>query len=180
MDKILFIVAIALLYSSSSMAADEDRAANRFQNNLITFYEDGYDEKTPISWAGNFGQLTNLNLTTEEKLINLPEEKFINVSPDRKRSDMGTHIGPGVAPLFGTHGVLRTSGKQDGSSYVALGFNLDEWVRDESDTSYSWDENDLSFGFGVNNSSFKIEYMMYVNEENYDISAISLGYISAF
>ena len=172
MDKILFIVAIALLYSSSSMAADEDQAANRSQNNLITFYEDGYDEKTPISWEGNFGQLTNLNLTTEEKSI--------NISPDRNRSDMETHIGPGVAPLFGTHGVLRTNGKPDGSSYVALGFNLDEWVRDESDTSYSWDENDLSFGFGVNNSSFKIEYMMYVNEENYDISAISLGYISAF
>ena len=172
MDRILFIVAIALLYSSSSMAADEDQAANRSQNNLITFYEDGYDEKTPISWEGNFGQLTNLNLTTEEKSI--------NISSDRNRSDMETHIGPGVAPLFGTHGVLRTNGKQDGSSYVALGFNLDEWVRDESDTSYSWDENDLSLGFGVNNSSFKVEYMMYVNEENYDISAISLGYISAF
>ena len=180
MDRTLFIVAIALLYSSSSMAAEEDRAANGFQNNLTTFYEDGYDEKTPISWEDNFGQFTNLNLTTEEKSINLPDEKLINISPDRNRSDMGTHIGQGVVPLFGTHGVLRTSGKQDGSSYVALGVNLDDLVREDYDTSYSWDENDLSFGFGINNSSFKIEYMMFVNEENYDISAISLGYISEF
>ena len=172
MDRILFIAAIALLYSSSSLAADEDRAVYRFHNNLITYSEDGYDEKKPISWVGKYGQLTNLNLT--------PEEKSINVLLDRNRSDMETHIGPGVAPLFGTYGVLRTSGEQDGSSYVALGFNLDELARDEADTSYSWDDSDLSFGFGVNNSSFKIEYMMYVNEENYDISAISLGYISAF
>ena len=172
MDRILFIAAIAFLYSSSSLAADEDRAVYRFHNNLITYSEDGYDEKKPISWVGKYGQLTNLNLT--------PEEKSINVLLDRNRSDMETHIGPGVAPLFGTYGVLSTSGEQDGSSYVALGFNFDELIRDEADTSYSWDDSDLSFGFGVNNSSFKIEYMMYVNEENYDISAISLGYISAF
>ena len=81
---------------------------------------------------------------------------------------------------LGTHGVIRTSGEQDGSSYVALGVNLDELTRDNADTSYSWGDSDLSFGFGVNNSSFKIEYMMHVNEENYDISAISLGYTSAF
>ena len=172
MDRILFIVAIALLYSSSSMAADEDQAANRFQNNLITYSEDGYDEKKPISWVDESGQLTNSNLTTEEKSI--------NVLLDRNRNDMGTQFGPGVALLFGTHGVLRTSGEQDGSSYVALGINLDELTRDEADTSYRWSDRDLSFGFGVNNSSSKIEYMMYVNEENYDISAISLGYISAF
>jgi hypothetical protein len=172
MDRILFIVAIALFYSSSPMAADEDQAAYRFQNNLITYSEDGYDEKQPIPWVGKSGQRTNLNLTTEEKSI--------NVLLDRNRSDMGTHIGPGVAPLFGTHGVLRTSGEQDGSSYVALGINLDELTRDEADTSYRWSDRDLSFGFGVNNSSSKIEYMMHVSEESYDISAISLGYISEF
>ena len=172
MDRILIIVAIALLYSSSSLAADEHRAANGFQNNLITNYEDGYDEKKPISSIGELGPLTNSNLTTEEKSI--------NVSLDRNRSDKGTYVGPAIASLFGTHGVLRTSGERDRSSYVALGINLDEMTRDEADTSYRWSDRDLSFGFGVNNSSFKIEYMMYVNEENYDISAISLGYISEF
>jgi hypothetical protein len=172
MDRILFIVAIALLYSSSSLAADEDRAANRFLNNLITYHEDGYDEKKPISWVGKYEQLTNVNLITEEKSM--------NDSLDRNRSDMETYIDSGVAPLFGTYSVFRTSGEQDGSSYVALGFNLDELTRDEGDTSYSRDDSDLSFGFGVNNSSFNIEYMMYVNEENYEISAISLGFISAF
>jgi hypothetical protein len=172
MDRILFIVAITLLYSSSSLAADEDQAANRFGNNLITNYADGHDEIKPIPSVDQYGQLTNLNLTTEAKSI--------IVSMDRNKSNMETHIGPAIVPLFGTYGVFRTSGEQDGSSYVALGFNFDELTRDEADTSYSWDDSDLSFGFGVNNSSFKIEYMMHVNEENYDISAISLGYISAF
>ena len=162
------------------MAADENRGANKFQNNLNTYYEDGYDDNKPISWVGEFGQLKNFNLTTEEKSINVSEVKLIKVSPARNRSDMEKHIGPGVAPLFGTYGVLRTSGKQDGSSYLALGFNLDELTRDEADTSYSWDDSDISFGFGAINSSSNIEYMMHVNEENYEISAISLGYISTF
>jgi hypothetical protein len=172
MDRILFVAVIAFLYSSSSMAADEARVTNRIQNNLITYHEDGYDEKKPISWAGKYEQLTNVNLTTEEKSI--------NDSPDRNRSDMETYIGPEVSPLFGTYSVFRTCGKQDGSSYLALGFNFDESTRDEAETSYNSDERDLSFGFGVNNSSFNIEYMMYVNEENYEITAISLGLISAF
>ena len=172
MDRILFIAAIALLYSSSSLAADEDRAVNRFHSNLISYSEDGYNEKKPVSRVGKYKQLTNLNLT--------PETKSINVSLDRNRSDMETHIGPGVAPLFGTYGVLRTSGRQDGSSYLALGFNLDELTRDEADTSYSSRDSDISFGFGANNSSSNIEYMMHLNEENYEISAISLGYISTF
>jgi hypothetical protein len=172
MDRILFVAVIAFLYSSSSMAADEARVTNRIQNNLITYHEDGYDEKKPISWAGKYEQLTNVNLTTEEKSI--------NDSADRNRSDMETYIGPEVSPLFGTYSVFRTSGKQDGSSYLALGFNFDELTQDEAETSYNSDERDLSFGFGVNNSSFNIEYMMYVNEEKREITAISLGFISAF
>jgi hypothetical protein len=172
MDRILFVAVIAFLYSSSSMAADEARVTNRIQNNLITYHEDGYDEKKPISWAGKYEQLTNVNLTTEEKSI--------NDSADRNRSDMETYIGPEVSPLFGTYSVFRTRGKQDGSSYLALGFNFDESTRDEAETSYNSDERDLSFGFGVNNSSFNIEYMMYVNEEKREITAISLGFISAF
>jgi hypothetical protein len=177
MDRILFIVALALLYSSPSLAADEDRAGNEFQNNLVIYNKDGSDEKNTLLRVGKHGQLTNLNLTAAEKTT---EEKWINDSLDRNRSAMKTYIGPGVAPLYGTYSVLRTNGKQDGSSYVAFGFNLDELIGDETDTSYSSNNNDLSFGFGVNNTLFNIEYMMYVNEENYQISAISLGYISEF
>jgi hypothetical protein len=53
-------------------------------------------------------------------------------------------------------------------------------TKDEADTSYSSNDSDLSFGFGIDNKLFNIEYMMYVDEGNYEISAISLGYISEF
>ena len=172
MDRILFIVAIALLYSSSSLAADGGRASNGFPNNLISYHKDGSNEKKANLWVDKYGQHTNEKLTTGEKLI--------NDSLDLDRGFMETYIGPGVAPLFGTYSVLRTSGKQDGASYVALGFNLDELTQDEANTSYSSNDSDLSFGFGIKNTLSNIEYMMHVDEENYEISAISLGYISEF
>lgn len=172
MDKILFILAIALLYSSSSLAADEGRATDGFQHNLITNHKDGSNEKKPTFWLGRYAQFTSLNLTTKEELI--------NNALARNRRTMESYIGPGVTPLFGTYSIVRTNGKQDGSAYVALGFNLDELTRDEADTSYSSNDRDLSLGFGVNNTFSNIEYMMYVNEDNYEISAISLGYISKF
>jgi hypothetical protein len=171
MDRILFIVGIVLLYSSPSLAVDEGQVAYGFPNNLLTYHQDGINEKKPIPWEGKYGQLTK-NLTTGGNLI--------DDSLDRYRSSSETSIGPRIAPLFGTYSVLRTSGKQNGSSYVALGLNLDELTKDEADTSYSSNDSDLSFGFGIDNKLFNIEYMMYVDEGNYEISAISLGYISEF
>jgi len=172
MDRILFLSAIALFYSSFAVTADDARNANRSQNNLINFHQDRYDEMKPGFWAGKYDQPATVNLPTQGILI--------EDSPDRSRSYMETYIGPGVSPLFGTYSVFRTSGKQDGSSYVAFGFNFDELIRDEAEASYSSDESDLSVGFGVDNSSFNIEYMIYMNDENYEISAVSLGFNSAF
>jgi hypothetical protein len=172
MERILLVVAIAFLYSSASLAADEDRASGGFQYTLVNYHEDVFDGATPTVWVGKYGQLTNENVTIEEKSL--------NDSQDRIRSVLGTSIGLGIAPFYGTYGVFRTSTNLDKSTYVAVGFILDELTMDEADTSDSWDDSGFSYGFGISNSSFNIEYMMSVDEENYDISAISLGFISEF
>ncbi len=172
MDRILVAATVALLYSTSALAADDARTTNRIQQNLITYQEDGYGEMKPVFQTGKFEQLTKTNLMTDENTI--------SESPVPNRSSLATNIRPGVSPLFGTYNVFRTNGNQDGSSYVTLGFNFDELTGDEAETSFDNDESDLSFGFGIDNSSFNIEYLIYVNEENYEPSAISLGFVSAF
>jgi hypothetical protein len=172
MERILLVVAIAFLYSSASLAADEDRATGGFRYTLVNYHEGVFDGAKPTAWVGKYGQLTNENVTIEEKsLID---------SQDRIRSVLGTSIGLGVAPFYGTYGVFRTSTNLDKSTYVAVGFILDELTMDEAGTSDSWDDSGFSYGFGISNSSFNIEYMMSVDEENFDVSAISLGFISEF
>jgi len=42
------------------------------------------------------------------------------------------------------------------------------------------DDSGLSYGFGVDIKSFNIEYMLYLDEDFYEVSAISFGYNSYF
>jgi len=165
-------VAIALLYSSPSLAADKDQTSGGFQHILVNYHEDGFDGAKQTAWVGKYGQLTNENVVIKERSV--------DDSLDRIRSALGTNIGQGIAPLFGTYGVFRTSSNNDESTYFALGFILDELTMDEAGSAAGGDDKGLSYGFGIDNSSFSIEYMMYVDEENYDVSAVSLGFALEF
>jgi len=171
MDRILLVIAIAFLYSSSSFAVDEERASEGFQYSLVSYHEDGFDGAKPTAWTGEYARLANTSVTIEESSL------------DRKVSVLGTSIGLGVAPFYGNYGVFRTSSSRDNSTYVAVGFVLDELAMDEagtSGTSYSWNDSGISYGFGMNKSSYNIEYMLSVDEENLDLSAISLGFTKEF
>jgi hypothetical protein len=172
MDRIQLVITSAFLYSSSAFAVDEGRASEGFQYALATYHEDGFDDGRPIAWKGKYGQPANVSMTTEE---GSPD-----YSPDRKASVQVTNIGFGVAPYYASHGVFRTSSSDDKSTYIAVGFVIDELAEDEAGLSGSRDDNTFSYGFGINNSSYNIEYMMSVDESNLDLSAISVGFTSAF
>lgn len=120
---------------------------------------------------GNYGQLANENVALEEKSV----DDSLDSS-----SAPGTSIGMGVTPLFDTYGVIRASSNHDKSTYVALGFISDELTMDEAGTSDSRDESAFSYGFGVNSSSSNFEYMMSVDQENRDVTAIGMRFTSEF
>ena len=159
------------LYSSPSLAADEDRASGAFQYTVISYYEDGVDGAKPGAWVGNYGQLANENVALEEKSVNDSLDS---------NSASGTGIGMGVTPLFDTYGVIRASSSHDKSTYLALGFISDGLTMDEDDTSDSRDESAFSYGFGVNSSSSNFEYMMSLDQENRDVTAIGMRFTSEF
>jgi len=153
------------------LAADEDRASGAFQYTVISDYEDRVDGAKPGAWVGNYGQLANENVALEEKSVNDSLDS---------NSASGTGIGMGVTPLFDTYGVIRASSSHDKSTYLALGFITDELTMDEAGTSDSRHENAFSYGFGVNSSSSNFEYMMSVDQENRDITAIGMRFTSEF
>ena len=172
MDRILLVIASAFLYSSSSFAVDEDLASEGFQYSLVSYHEDGFDRAQPTGWKGQYGQLANQTVTIEEGSLDDPL--------DRNASLMETSIGFGAAPFYGTHGVFRTGSSDDKSTYIAVGFTIDELAENEDGWSDSRDDSVFSYGFGVNNSSYNIEYMMSLDEEDFDFSAISLAFSSEF
>lgn len=172
MDRILLVVALAFIYSSPSLAASEDRAHDGFQYTLVSDHDNGYDGSQPIAWVGEYGQLADDRITIEEKSL--------GNRLDRSSSNPGSGLGVGVAPLFDTYGVFRTSSNLKKPAYVALGYISEEFIMDDAATSDSRDDRGFSFGFGVNESTFNFEYMMLVDQENYAVSAIGMAFTSEF
>jgi hypothetical protein len=169
MSRISIIVVIALFYSSPSLAVGEELASDRFQYTPTTYHVDGFGKAN--AWVGLYGQFNYENAIEEIKA----EESL-----ESRKNALGMGIGLEVAPLFGTYGVFRTSIKEDESTYVAVGITADELFRDETEILDSRYDSEFSYGFGINNSSYNIEYMMYMDQENYEVTAISLGFVSEF
>ncbi len=161
----------AVLLASSGVYAGSE-ASDGFQYTPVSYHEDGFDRAKQTSWASKYGQLTNENVTIDERSV----DDWL----DRRSSTLGKGVGMGVTPLFDTYGVFRTSGSHDKSTYVALGYISDELTMDEAGTSDSRDDNGFSYGFGVNNTTSNFEYMMSVNQEDYEVSAVGMRFISEF
>jgi hypothetical protein len=161
----------AVLLVSSGVYADNG-ISGEFQYTPATYLEVGFDQARSTAWMGKYGQLTNENVTNEEKAV---DDWLV-----RSSSAQETGIGMGVAPLFDTYGVFRTSSDHKQSAYLALGFISDELTMDEAGTSDSKVNSGFSYGFGVNNSSSNFEYMMSVDQENNAVSAIGMRFISEF
>ena len=162
----------AYLYNSTSSAVDADQASREFQHTLAGYHEKGLDGVKPIVWVDEYGEFTSENVAIEERSVN----DFL----ERKRGTVETGIGMGVTPLFDTYGVFRTSSSNDQSTYVVLGFISDEMIMDEAGTSDSTNDSGLSYGFGVNKSSSNFEYMMSMDEDGYEVSAVGLRFTSEF
>ena len=172
MSRIPIVIVIALLYSSPSLATGDGFVSDRFQYTPATYHEDGFDGTEADDWMGIYGQLIYEYTTIEEVQV---EEAL-----ESSKSALGTSIGLEVAPLYGTYGVFRTSIENDESTYLAIGITADELSLDGVDSLDSSNEGEFSYGFGINNSSYNIEYMVYMDEENRGVSAIGLGFISEF
>ncbi len=161
----------AVLLASSGVYAGSG-ATDGFQYSPVSYHEDGFDGAKPAVWMGEYEELTNEEVTIEE--ISVDDWLDLRSSTPEKG------IGMGVAPLFDTYSVFRTSGHQDKSTYVALGYFSDELAMDEAGTSDSSDDSGFSYGIGVNNATSNFEYMMSVDEENYGVSAIGMRFTSEF
>lgn len=172
MDRVLLVVAIAFFYSSSSLAADQDRYSVGFQYTLASYQENGFDGAKPTAWVGKDGKLTNENVIIEKT----PVYDWL----DRRSSTPEAGIGVGVGPMFDSHAVFRTSSNHDKPTYVVLGFVSDELTMDEAGTLDSRDDSVFSYGFGVTDSTSNFEYMMSMDQESYQISAIGMSFISEF
>jgi outer membrane immunogenic protein len=85
-----------------------------------------------------------------------------------------------VDKFYGVYGVFHTSGSEDTDVYGVLGFIKGELESTVFGETFDGDDSGLSYGIGANFRGFNIEYMSYLDEDEFDVTAISLGYRRIF
>lgn len=178
MDRIPAVLAIASFFGSPSLAASESLAYDEFWHPPASYQETGFDRAKPTAPMAGYDWLSGDDRLTDEGSV--VERKSMNAWLDRGSGNPGAGIGVGVVPLFDAYGVYRTRSNHKKPAYIALGYISDELILDDAALADSVDDSGFSIGFGVKDSSFSFEYMMSVDEADYDVSTIGMGFISKF
>ena len=165
------LVASAVILASNGVYAGNG-ALETFHYFPVSYHADEVSGAKPTAHVSDYGQFENKIIASEERPVDNPL--------DYESTVPGKGIGMGVAPLFAAYGVFRTSGNHGKSTYLALGYIADGLAMDEAGSSDSREVSGFSYGFGVNNSTSNFEYMMSMDEENLEVSAIGMRFISEF
>ena len=109
--------------------------------------------------------------TDDARLIDLPEPA------DDSLQD---NLGMGMAPLFESHGVYRTDGANKNSPYFVMGYQSDGMLPEDEDPNDARADNGFSYGFGISDTDSSFEYMMSVDQDNYQTEAVGIRFNSQF
>ena len=172
MKHILLVITLAFFYSSPSIAASKGESYGGLQYALVTYDEDGFDEVEPTALVGRYGHFVSDYVAIEGRIgFGLQDDTV-----DAGAFDIDIE----VDSLYGVYGVFHTSSSSDTNFYGVLGFTRGELEGSAFGLTVSEDDSGLSYGFGVNIKWFNIEYMHYLDDDDWDATAISLGFTTEF
>lgn len=168
MKKILLVITLAFIYSPSSFAASEGDTYGGLQYALVNVDFDGIGDVDPTALVGKLGHFFNDNIAIEGRLgFGLQDDDILGVDVDIDR-------------LFGIYGVFHASSSNETTFYGVLGYTDAEADFSGPGGSAEGDESSFSFGFGANIGGLNIEYMSYIDEDDTEATAISIGYVASF
>ena len=168
MKKILLVIALAFFYNSPSFAAGQGESYGGLQYAIVEVDFDGIGDVEPTALVGKLGHFFNDNIAIEGRLgIGLQDDDIFGVDVE-------------IDSLFGVYGVFHASSSSETTFYGVLGYTDAEAEFSGPGGSAEGDESSFSFGFGVNISGLNIEYMSYIDEDDTDATAISIGYVTRF
>lgn len=184
MKKKLFLLAImsaSLLVSRSALADTSAENYLNLQYGVIDYNEEGISESySPDAIVGRYGRHLNANFSIEGRL-GFGVKNDTHFLPEFGVS--GLDVKMELDSIVGIYGAAHLNMTESSSLYALVGVSRVEArvsvpaypaaKNNDSDT-------DLSYGaganIGINNElAINIEYMQYLNESRYDLSAIGAG-----
>jgi len=171
MKKTALIVSLVFCYSSFSLAASRGETYVGIQYSQLNYDDEDFPEEAePTALIGRYGYFFNDNFSVESRLgFGLGDDTL----------DFGGDVDIEVEKIYGMYGLYHLR-NNDVSFYGVLGLSKGELTSKGFGISESDDESGLSYGIGVDIKSFSIEYMMYLDEDMFETSAIAMGYVYEF
>ncbi len=123
----------------------------------------------PTALVGRFGKFMTDNVSVEGRF-------GIGLSDDETEF-LGIDVDIDIETVFGVYLLGHASPSGGNSFYGLIGITRGEIEASALGESDSDSETDLSFGLGVNIGRFNIEFVNYIDEDDVEATAISLGYI---
>ncbi len=168
MNKHICTFLIAMLFTPALYAANVGSNYGGVQYALVNIDFDGIGDVDPTAVVGKLGYFLNDNIAIEGRLgFGLQDDDILGVDVD-------------IDSLFGIYGVFHASSSSETTFYGVLGYTDAEAEFSGPGGSAEGDESSFSFGFGANIGRLNIEYMSYIDEDDTEATAISIGYVASF
>lgn len=170
------LIATVLCYGLPAEAAQQMKNYAGLQYALVTYAEEGFDDVEPTALVGRIGTHINEYFSGEARLgFGLQDDSLdIRVFGGDAKVDLE------VEYLVGVYGVLQSRPQNGFSVYGVLGFSQAELKASAQGISVSDEESGLSYGIGANYKWFNLEYMSYLDEASFEVTALSLGFLVEF
>jgi hypothetical protein len=179
---ILLITTVTILYSSFAVAASENERYLGFSYSLVEYQDEAIesDEVESTAVIGRFGHFFYDNFSVEGRLGDGFQSDRLLARTD-SGDDFNLELDVEVDYLLGAYGLLHFNSGNDISYYGILGYTRIKLIG-ESNSSISVveDESGLSYGFGVDIYTFNFEVIQYLDEDDFDIFGLSVGFTVDF
>ena len=177
MNAKYWLIGIVFLMGSPVYAAGEGTNYFGVGYALVTYDEEGFDDAEPTALGVKVGHFLNDNVAIEGRI-------GFGLQDDEVEVDLGflgtVDVEIEVENLFGIYAAVHSSSSSDTSFYGIFGFSQGELEASALGIDVSEDESGFSYGFGLNIKKFNIEYMSYLDEDDFEVTAISLGFVNEF
>ena len=168
------IVATSLyIFSSALIAGGKGQSYMGIQYALGNYSEEGISQEAdPSVLIGRYGTYLLDNFAIEGRVgIGIANDTLVF---------SGLEVDVDVDYIVGVYALGHMNIAKGSSVYGLVGFTQAELTTSALGISNTNDDNGVSVGVGANLGAFNIEYIQYLNESEYEFSALSFGFITHF
>jgi hypothetical protein len=171
--KILYFSFLMGLFNTSAQAEFQETIYTGIQAAQFT-YEDDFIEAKPPAVVFRIGGYLEGGTALEARL-------GFGLNGYADTVDVGgVDVDFEIENLFGLYGLHHIGWGSNASLYGLLGFTNGKIKASVPGNSVDSRETNLSYGIGLNIASFTFEYVQYFHDSDFDVTAISIGYVSKF